>query len=292
MIKTAVTWPPVNRPVTSVVRAALPDAARRHPFVARYLPRAGVVEAPLPDRRMFRMWSQGDDDIATTLFWRDWAGHEPETSQAFFERAASARTTLDIGAHVGYFALLAGLANSTGKVFAFEPLERVRERLVRNVDLNSLTNVTCLPYALGRGSGRAQFFHVADGIPSSSSLSGDFMRSIIDTDKLVTSDVEVTTVDEFVAQQGLSGTVDLVKIDTEDTEDQVLEGMTHTLEHDRPAVFCEVLKRPTGDRIEAIVRGFGYQPFLLTSGGPRRCERIDPDPRWRNFLLIPAEAQS
>jgi FkbM family methyltransferase len=289
MIKTAVTWPPLNHPVTSAVRAVLPTPARAHPFVARFLPRSGVVEAPLPDGRAFRMWSQGDDDIATTLFWRDWAGHEPETTTAFYQRAVSARTTLDIGAHVGYFALLAGLANPGGRVFAFEPLDRVRERLTRNVELNGLTNVQIRPVALGRGSGTAAFFHVPDGIPSSSSLSGEFMRSIIDTDRLVTSDVEVTTVDEFVAQEGLAGTVDLVKIDTEDTEDQVLEGMTKTLAGDRPAIFCEVLKDGTGQRIEEIVGRFDYELFLLTPDGPRRCERIRPDPRWRNFLMVPAD---
>ena len=292
MVKTAVTWPPLNRPVTSAVRAALPTAARAHPFVARFLPRSGVVEAPLPDGRVFRMWSQGDDDIATTLFWRNWAGHEPETAMAFYARALSSRTTLDIGAHVGYFAVLAGLANPSGRVFAFEPLDRVRERLTRNVELNGLTNVQCRAVALGRGSGPASFFHVPDGIPSSSSLSGEFMRSIIDTDKLVTSHVEVTTVDEFVAQEDLSGTVDLVKIDTEDTEDQVLEGMSKTLADDRPVLFCEVLKDATGQRIEKIVAGYDYQFFLLTADGPRRCDRIRPDPRWRNFLMVPAERRA
>ena len=155
MTKSAVTWPPLKRPVTSAVRAALPTGARAHPFVARFLPRSGVVEAPLPDGRIFRMWSQGDDDIATTLFWRDGAGHEPDTTVAFYERAVSARTALDIGDHVGYFAVLAGLANPGGQVFAFEPLDRVRERLTGNVDLNGLTSVQCRSVALGRGPGTA-----------------------------------------------------------------------------------------------------------------------------------------
>lgn len=288
IVKEVVTWPPVNHPLTTAVRAVVPLAARQHSLLARYLPRSGLVKATLPDGKVCRMWSRGDDDIATTLFWRGWWGHEPETSGLFYARAASARTTLDIGAHVGYFSVLAALANPHGQVYAFEPLARVLDRMKRNVALNGLANVSCLSLALGRSPGVAPFFHPADGIPSSSSLSVDFMRTVVEPQRLVSSEVEVTTVDDFVAQTELSGTVDLVKIDTEDTEDQVLEGMTTVLGKDRPEIFCEVLKETTAQRIESILGAFDYEFFLLTPEGPRRSEHIVPHPRLRNFLLAPA----
>lgn len=287
-LKTVVTWPPLNSAVTGTLRAALPDGARRHPSVARYLPRAGVVEAGLPSGRPLRLWSRGDDDIATTVFWRGWAGHEPETAERFLELATSARTTLDIGAHVGYFTVLAALANPAGHVYAFEPLARVRERLIHNVALNDLRNVSCLPVALASTEGRAEFFHVDDGIPSSSSLSGEFMRSIVDDRRLVSSEVEVTTVDRFVAEHGLTGTVDLVKVDTENTEDDVFKGMVRTLADERPAVLCEVLKADTAGAIEAIIAPLGYRFLLLTADGPVEHEHIRPHPTWRNFFFLPA----
>jgi FkbM family methyltransferase len=289
VVKELVTWPPVNHPLTASARAVLPGSWTQRPSVGRYLPRSGLVEARLPDGKLFRMWSRGDDDIATTLFWRNWAGHEPETAVPFYERASSARTTLDIGAHVGYFALLAALANPRGQVLAFEPLGPVRSRLARNVALNDVPNLSCLGLALGNRSGRADFFHVPAGIPSSSSLSGEFLRTIISPERLVRSEVEVATVDEFVTDRGLAGRVDLVKIDTEDTEDQVLEGMTRTLALDRPTIFCEVLKDRTGRAIEAILERFGYRYFLLASDGPRSCEHVRPHSRWRNFLFLPGE---
>jgi FkbM family methyltransferase len=40
----------------------------------------------------------------------------------FWRLACKARVTLDIGAHVGYYSVLAGMANPAGTVFAFEPL--------------------------------------------------------------------------------------------------------------------------------------------------------------------------
>lgn len=265
----------------------MPEAARSRPSVARYLPRAGVVEAVVPSGGVLRMWSRGDDDIATTVFWRGWAGHEPETAEPFWKLATSARVTLDVGAHVGYFSLLASLANPDGRVYAFEPLARVRERLVGNVSLNRIENVSVQSLALGSKKGTATFFHVESGIPSSSSLSGEFMRSIVDQRRLVSSEVEVTTVDSFVEENDLAGKVDLVKIDTENTEDDVFRGMVRTLERDRPAIVCEVLKAGTGHAIEAVVAPLGYAFFLLTDRGPAPCDHIRPHPAWRNLSMVP-----
>ena len=286
-MKTVVTWPPVNSPVTTAVRAALPAGARNRASVARFLPRAGVVEAVVPSGKVLRMWSRGDDDIASTVFWRGWAGHEPETAEPFWKLATSARVTLDVGAHVGYFALLAALANPDGRVYAFEPLGRVRERLHRNVSLNGVENVSIQSVALGSENGTATFFHVEDGIPSSSSLSGEFMRSIVDRDRLTNSEVEVTTVDGFVEENGLAGHVDLVKVDTENTEDDVFRGMVQTLERDRPTIVCEVLKAGTGQAIEAIVAPLRYAFFLLTDRGPVQCDHIQPHSAWRNLSIVP-----
>ena len=289
-VKGVVTWPPVNRPLTGVVRAALPQPARAWPPLARFLPRAGLVEATLPSGAPFRLWSQGDDDIASAVFWAGWAGHEPETAGEFLRMAASARVVLDVGAHIGYFSVLAALANPRARIFAFEPLARVRERLLRNVALNDLDNVSCLPVALGSRAGVADFFHVGAGIPSSSSLSGEFMRSIVDEDRLTSSEVEVTTADAVVSEYHLGGRVDLVKIDTETTEDDVFRGMLGTLENDRPAVLCEVLGAQTGQAIEDILAPFGYRYFMLTGTGPVPTDHIRPHPRWRNFAFLPARA--
>ena len=283
-LRALVTWPPLNRTLTGVLRALLPARARRHPALARYAPRVGEVEAQLPSGRLLRLCSRGDDEIASEVFWRGWAAHEPETVRPFYERAASARVTLDIGAHVGYFALLAAHANPAGRVYAFEPLARVRERLERNVALNAATNITCVPLAVGSPPGTAEFFHVQRGIPTSSSLSQRFMQSIVSSEQLTSTMVEVVEVDAFVQAQGLDG-VDLVKVDTETTEAAVFRGMLATLRRDRPDIVCEVLDDEVAAAIEEHLAGLDYEFFQLTGAGPQRREHIHADARWRNFLL-------
>lgn len=287
-LRALVTWPPLNRVLTGVLRAVLPPRARRHPAVARYAPRTGEVAAALPDGRLLRMFSRADDDVASAIFWRGWAGHEPETAPLFYERARSAAVTLDIGAHVGYFALLAAHANPDGRVYAFEPMARVRERLERNLALNGATNVTCVPLAVGSPAGSAEFFHVREGIPSSSSLSQSFMQSIVSRDALTSTTVEVVEIDAYLAANAISG-VELVKIDTETTEAAVFRGMLRTLREERPSVVCEVLDADVAGAVEALLAPLDYAFFMLTTTAPRRCEHIRPDPRWRNYLFVPRE---
>ena len=279
-------WPPLNHPVTAVCRAGIRLLGRPPGALARFLPRAGLVEAPLPNGHVLRLWSRADDDVTPHVYWKGWAGHEAETSPLFYEHARSARTTLDIGAHVGYFALLAAHANPAGRVHAFEPHPVVFERLAHNVTLNGLKNVSCEQKAIGAREGRAQFFH-ATRIGSSSSLSREFMESIVAPSHLASSEVEVVSVDEFVEDNHVEH-VDLVKIDTETTEDEVLQGMVRTLERDRPVVFCEVIEEDTAKSIEAIVQRLGYQFFLLTEDGPVKCDAIQPRLPWRNYCFVPA----
>lgn len=281
-------WTPLNVAVTSLVRGVVQRTGQEPGGLVRYLPRVGTVDAPLPGGATLRLWSRGDDDVASAVFWRGWAGHEPETAPLFFELASRARVTIDVGAHVGYFSLLAAFANRNARVCAFEPLPKVYARLERNVSLNGLTNVSCHRLALGRKSDRAEFFHVSDSIPSSSSLSRAFMESIVVNKQLVASEVDVTTFDEFAATNNVNG-IDLIKIDTEATEDQVIGGMVETLARDHPRIVCEVLPDGPAEAIEEILRPLGYQYSLLTDKGPQPCPHIVPDERWRNFLFEPSE---
>ncbi len=109
------------------------------------------------------------------------------------------------------------------------------------------------------------------------------MQSVVPADELTSSKVEVVQVDDFVSARGLS--VDLIKMDTETTEDEVFRGMTATLARDRPHIFCEILDEAVGQAIERILRPLGYEFVLLTPNGEIRREHTVPDARWRNFLF-------
>jgi FkbM family methyltransferase len=273
---------PVNYVATHVVRSVMKGLGKSPAWPARHLHRVGSVTATLPNGRVLRLWSRGDDWISNQIFWRGWAGHEPDTTTVFFALAQKASAVVDVGAYVGYYALLAAHANPAARVLALEPLPAIYARLVRHVSLNGPSNVECLMMAAGAREEVATFYHHSHELPTSSSLSRDFMIGIED---LGVSPVPVVTVDRLVRERSIPR-VDLVKIDTESTEPDVLQGMRETIARDRPWIVCEVLKgRGAEERLAPMLEPYGYRFYLLTSEGPLPKNRIEGHPQWLNYLF-------
>lgn len=262
VLKTIRSSQPFNWTTTSLIKSLFafgdpPELIRKH------LPRCGTVRVKLPNGRWLYLWSQGDDWIASQVYWRGWADYEPDVAPLYFRLASKARVTLDIGAHVGFYSLLAAHANPVGRIYAFEPLPQVFERLHRNIVINDLMNVNCIKVAIGTNDGMAELFYEPEGIPSDSSLSSDISRFHQKLQRLV---VPVRSIDSFVFENNLRN-VDVVKIDTETTELQVLLGMVKTVQASRPIIFCEMWGAP-GRAFDEILFPLGYRYYDLTDIGP------------------------
>jgi FkbM family methyltransferase len=288
-------YPAVNRVVTTSGRAAARAARRLSAGAERHLPRTGVVRSRLPNGCDLVMESHGDEPWSNALFWRGWDGfYEPETVPAFFALAARARVTLDIGANIGIFTVLAGHANGAARVFAFEPDPRAFRRLVRHVELNELTNVSCEPVAVGDVYGEVVLYAGIAAHPDETvavSAQTSVARPHVEAEGMRVEHIDevhahVVTVDGFVAAHDLPA-IDLVKIDVERAEAMVLAGMHATLERDRPSILCEVLDADAGRVLEEILRPFDYRWYHLTWAGPVQRDQIVPvgGGLWPNYLF-------
>jgi FkbM family methyltransferase len=282
-------WQPFSWVATSMVRAGLRAVGVQSELVIKHLHRVGGVSSRLPNGCKLRLWSRGDDWICNQVYWRGWQGFEPESSPLFFRLATAARVTLDVGAHVGFYTLLAAHANPAGRVYAFEPLPSTYERLKNNVALNRLTNVECLRSAVGAAEGDAKLFHVPAEVPAAASLSYQFMSQAGCV--MCSTTVPVLRLEGFLQTRGV-GPVDLLKIDTESTEPNVLCGMGEVLRRDKPDILCEVIVGAgTEGPLEKLLRPLGYRFYLLTSSGPQEQPGVRADPSWRNYLFSTRDSQ-
>ncbi|HLL73740.1 MAG TPA: FkbM family methyltransferase [Pyrinomonadaceae bacterium] len=280
---------PFNYATTSVVKAVSALGGGAPDAVVRHLPRIGRVCTRLPNSRVLCMYSRGDDLVTNQIFWRGWGGYEPETAPVFFELAREARAVMDVGAHVGYFSLIAALANPEARVLAFEPLPKAAERFRLNVSLTGVRNVKLFECAVGDAKGAAPLFHLpdaAEGIPSSSGLSSGFYTHPfwVESGVVAGGDVSIVTLDEVAEAEKLDR-VDLLKIDTESTEPGVLAGAERLLARDRPDIIVEVLPgQGTAPEISRLLKPLGYTFYLLRDSGPERRRDIEEDPAWPNYL--------
>ena len=280
---------PFNYLATNLLKAVLTRGGGPPEAVVKHLPRVGRVRAHLPDGRTLHLYSKGDDVVTNQVFWRGWDGYEPETSRVFYELARAARAVMDVGAHVGYYSLIAALANPDARVLAFEPLTKAAERLRRNISLNGARNIKLFEYAVGEAEGVSTFFHVpyaVEGVPSSSGLSSRFFTHpfYVASGVVAGEDVRVVTLDD-VAEAEKIDRVDLLKIDTESTEPSVLAGAMRLLARDLPDIIFEVLPgQDTAPDINRLLKPLGYTFYLLRDSGPERCDDIEEHPTWWNYL--------
>ena len=154
-----------------------------------------------------------------------WLGsYEFEKQKQFAESAATARVVWDIGAHVGFYTLLASVTlKQRGRVFAFEPSPRNLAFINDHLGLNRCSNVVVCPFAVSDRKGTLAF---EEGPGSSMGHLGD--RGALK--------VQVVALDDLV-DTGTIDPPDLVKIDVEGEELRVLHGAERVLTTARPIIF-------------------------------------------------------
>jgi hypothetical protein len=87
-------------------------------------------------------------DLGKTVFLDGLLGYEESTTRVWHEFCKQADIVLDIGAHVGLFALLAADANPGCEVYAFEPLPVNYDLLCANIEAGEMDVETHEPEVL------------------------------------------------------------------------------------------------------------------------------------------------
>lgn len=145
--------------------------------------------------------------------------YEPETTLVWQGLVFPGMTVVDLGAHVGYFTLLAcrELAQR-GRVYAFEPQPSARELLEKNVAANGYQGIVAVvPKAVSSAAGNATLFTGQTDVAETSL----FPRIGVEGS---TVEVECTTLDAFFESEGWPS-IDIMKMDIEGAERAALQGM-------------------------------------------------------------------
>jgi FkbM family methyltransferase len=246
----------------------------------------------LPNRQPMTIARDSGIGLASLLFWHGLDGFEPYTSRilrSIFERST---TFVDVGANYGFYSVLGAQWNQDLRVVAFEPVKEIFGGLLRNVEANSVAGrVRCENLALSGRSGRAALFLPKSetmDLESTGTLASESWQCRKGSPQI---EIEAIRFDEYEAGHRMQ--VDLVKIDVEDFEADVLEGMRSVILRDRPFIVCEVLPRKHGNaRTLATIESLRYQPYWITPVGCIRVARFDFERgNFTDFLFSPVSTQ-
>jgi FkbM family methyltransferase len=204
---------------------------------------------------------------------------EPHVTSVFRELLHPGDVCVDVGAHAGYFTLLAAKrVGPKGRVFAIEPSPGTYAALRGNLKLNNMSNVTALPVAAGAHASSVRVSDEADSLSVSVQVADD-------------GDIEVQTVAELVRQSERER-LRLVKIDVEGHEHDVLEGVLPLYADGfRPALVVE-LHSGRGDAaiplLVALLENYGLRGFELIPDGRRELWRAGGvGPSGMHVLVMP-----
>jgi FkbM family methyltransferase len=181
---------------------------------------------------------------------------ESAVQEAMVRHLGDGGVFYDIGANIGFFALLG--AHLSGlesvQVYAFEAAPDNAEAIRVNAALNGIGNVTVICKAVSSASGRGRLQVVDDQSWSKLEDYGEHPY----TEQVI--EVDLVSIDDLIAAGELTPPT-LVKIDVEGAELAVLEGMRSTIDAYRPAIICEL--HGTHHEFVAAMDAHGYRLINL-----------------------------
>ncbi len=153
--------------------------------------------------------------------------YEPETFRFFRKNLKEGDTVLDIGGHIGLFAVVtARLVGNSGSVFSFEPTPFTRSVMKEVVELNGVADIVEIRgEAVSSKRGETVFYDTGTEISNANSL----VRSELSKTEIP---IKLISVDDFVRERGLK--IDCLKIDVEGAELDVLIGAREVFTSQRP----------------------------------------------------------
>lgn len=137
---------------------------------------------------------------------------------------------LDIGANIGYYALMEGSLARSGKVYALEPIVSNYDLLLRNIALNQYKNITPYRYAIGDQNGEGEMY-VYDKCNWCSFTKTE------ETQIIGTISVPILTIDTFVDNY-MEECPTFIRMDVEGYENSIFKGAKQTVKKSQNLKLC------------------------------------------------------
>ena len=206
-------------------------------------------------------------DIATITGWQLYYFHSSNIFAS--EHVHPGEVIFDIGGHHGETALFfAKAVGDKGKVYVFEPLPFMYERMVKNFAGNPHLNCIATCMALGKENGVAKMRFLDNTNPGTTSIDSSYF-----TTGRTTPPVEIASLDNYVETHKIEH-IDFIKIDVEGYELDVLEGARTSIARWNPRMLIELYdkhQKMHGHKASDVIRWLetnGYQIWDSSTRNP------------------------
>lgn len=276
---------------------AVPNAILRS--VGRFLPADRLARLPAPAKLAevngqvrgagFVMLRPDRCVVAKELYWG--RGHRPRPEddlavELFATLAERSDVVVDIGAYTGLFTLVGTAVNPRLRAHAFEIVPEVHRLLVENCERNGVAD-RVVAHLEGIGEPETT---MTVPVGSGGSALPDFYSSRLRFEGGVA--VGFRSLDSVASELPETARV-VVKVDVEGTENEVFRYGRSVLSGLRPSILCELLAGVADPReLESLLEPHGYRYYQVRERDLAPAERLEPDPRFRDWLFTTLEPES
>lgn len=234
---------------------------------------------------------------ATDIFITRGKSHDSEIRLARFmiQKLNEGDQVLDVGAHYGYFALLAAtLVGPKGNVVAFEAAPKTHRILQQNSLL--VKNLTVVNKAASDAKGQITFYEFPNMYSEYNTLDPAQFQKETWYQHYPPKPLEIETIllDEYLSDSNFNP--HMIKIDVEGAELRVLKGMDHFLSNHAPVIAMEYLSESRGNQPHIMAENWlyekGFLPYAIArTGDPELLQNVttylaDSDLESDNILFI------
>lgn len=213
-------------------------------------------------------------------------GWEKISTRIWIELSKKSEVILDIGANTGIYSLISKSVNPSSKVYAFEPVKRVYEKLCDNNTLNNY-DISCFELAASDKDGEAVIYDT----PTPHIYSVAVNKNISGLSNTIETKIKTIKLSTFIKENNLRK-IDLIKIDVETHEPEVLYGMGEYLSLYKPTLLIEILNNEVGDKVQTLIKDIDYLYFNIDEiNPPKRVDRIVKSDFYNYLICSPQTAK-
>jgi len=271
----------VLRSINKVLSPVLPKKIK--------IPPSGILKVKNAEGEVLKIRTNQTSYLTTLIYWK--GGYlNFEYTDIFIKLIKKVSTFYDIGANIGYYSLIAALENKNIHVTGFEPASGSLFYFKENVRLNNFSKITIESDALSDKNGIIDFYEVFNKKYKylKHNLAGESNAgSKKEGRDFKINQVKTLTLDNYVKLKSEEN-IDLIKMDTEGTENLILEKSDFVLKNMKPIVICETLFNYIEKELEELFSYYGYEFYNHVEGGLRKQETIirEKDNGIRNCFFV------